>query len=294
MSNLKKLIHITLLKSIIGVVVLVSTVAWPQAVFATGPDSGSGGGYINLETPHSFLPLIKSTTPRLIDLYNIPKDRLGGLEREYQNLTQLLESEGTKLPTYEEAATEVVIYKSFPTNLYFQHVERLIRSWNQPGKNSINMVYSLFNESIDRILWNFVDEDIPISSHFKPKLLNEHIKINTVANYIILDWTTLGLNLPTQTEVFISRLIWNQFSYLDKVGLIIHETLRNTQKYHKFKFNDEILQKATAIMLLCLPAEETGHVLVEGLMSKHLNTNITDISKQMDTVLNNCKTYFEK
>lgn len=186
-----------------------------------GPESGGGGGvvYVNGE-------------PKLIDFYNI-QHRSDQLARMYSK----------NHSSFFEAPNTFSFERYTPVNdPAFLLVLDIFNKWSGLPYDSIGL---FINSAIFKpVIWSFTDESVIAPKFYRPLFLPSDLEIKTAAYYLKHD---------RSYQVRISRDIWNKLSIQDQAGLLIHETLRHVQIGLSFGFDDEALQKATAIMLTCKP-----------------------------------------
>ena len=85
-------------------------------------------------------------------------------------------------------------------------------------------------------------------------------------------------------SIKISESIWAQTGPVSKLGLIIHENMRHLQIGLGHRFNDEILQKATLIMLICRP-QFRGYIVPLTIEEDIVYSKIIDLSGRIESCL---------
>ncbi len=186
----------------------------------SGGSCGGGGGVIYI-----------NNQPRLVDFYTIPSS--------YELLSE-------KYSSQEPSFIKSALSMTFDANTEIKNpalkmVLEIFRRWSDLPYDSIGL---WINTAIFKPVWNFTDESLLAPPSYRPSPISNDDKIETAAYY---------LQKENTYNVNISRDIWNLLSIQDQVGLLIHETLRHVQIGFSFGFDDEALQKATAMMMICRP-----------------------------------------
>lgn len=188
---------------------------------AAGPRTGGGGGSV-----------VILGKPRLVDFLNIPESH-SYLDKKYKNLT----------PSFIDSITTLSFESSgFPNDAAFVLAQSTFDQWSRLPYDYIGL---LINTGLFKpVSWHFVDSEMPASDHFRPAALDSTHSIQTTAYYLMKD---------RAFDVFISRSLWNNLPLADQAGLLIHESLRHIQIGFSLSFDDESLQRATAILMSCRP-----------------------------------------
>jgi hypothetical protein len=200
---------------------------WPQSVLAgegsEGPGSGGGGGVIAIESKYY-----------LIDFLNI------------MTLEELLKI-STKPGDFQKQASKrefTLKRNSEIQNSSFKKAQDIFAKWQSlPFGLGAPLMDGGFYEPLR---WSFVDGLNKTAKYFNPQFLPSEAKVATAAYYTNYGRANFTIN--------IERSIWNQMSEMNQVGLIVHEGLRNLQFITLGSFDDEALQKVTAILILCKPS----------------------------------------
>lgn len=129
------------------------------------------------------------------------------------------------------------------SNRGFALAIELLEQW--AGLPFDTMSYTVFRAMQAPLAWNFVDQSLKAPAFFRAPGLPASAVTEVAAFY--------SKGAGSSAEVQIHRPIWNQLELLDQAGLLIHETLRQVQLGYGNGYNDEALQRATAIYLLCRP-----------------------------------------
>ncbi len=200
----------------------IGTVLAGALVYARGPESGGGGGVVFV-----------NEKPQLVDFFTIP----GSAEILAQ---KYFEKQPSRL---DRNIIFNIEYKTIPDNVAFMNVLFVFKKWSDLAYDAIGMD---INSSIYApVRWNLTDQPITPAVYYRPPGLPSELQIKPAAYYLMKDEVY---------EVSLSRQIWNKLSLQDQTGLLIHETLRHIQIGRSYSFDDEALQKATAVMLTCKPS----------------------------------------
>ena len=196
-----------------------------------GAESGGGGGVVFLgETP-----VLMDYFTILDDVNNIPSSDKG----------QPVSKDSLEvLITSENESNIRLNFKAF--DKAFDVLDR----WSSKSSGIISTMVRIGMES--PVKWSFVDHQLDAPPFFIPKAMPEGLKTKVAAFYS---------NQMGNTKVSINKTLWNQLTLNDQTGLLIHEALRQTQIGMKNQFDDESLQRATAIYLLCNPSDRLNYYL---------------------------------
>lgn len=191
-----------------------------------GPESGGGGGVVKINQTWHLVDyfLLPETLPQIQawDL-TVRADRVDAASKE-------------PLEFYQENQT--INNKAFSLAL------TILEEW---AALPFDRLAALMLGSLQNPLrWAFVDEELFSFPPYRPPALEPDTPILTAANYTIVPHELFLVRL--------SRRLWNEMPLYQQTGLIIHEILRQVQFGKQSYFNDESLQKATAIYMLCKPS----------------------------------------
>jgi hypothetical protein len=199
----------------------------------TGTESGGGGGVSYVGLPY----------PVLMDYFTIVK-----------SVEELPVSQGEPSRIKSEtrfsitSLNEEEIKKSNPA---FGLALGTISHWSKlPFDVMSYAVSAAFEMPLE---WSFTNKVISAPPFYGAPSLPKNAK-NVVAAYYL---HTPGANIV----VSISRNLWNQMQLNDQAGLLIHEALRNLQIGFKMDYNDQSLQRATAIYQLCKPTGRLNYYM---------------------------------
>lgn len=200
-----------------------------SAIAQDGPESGGGGGVV-----------YTAAGPRLVDFYNV-----GGAESYLQNKYAGRSSSQIVAPlrlSFER--------RDQVTDPAFREVLQVFNSWSEIPFDTIG---ALIHMAIYKpLIWDFTSGSVSAPASYRPSQLPPEFSINPAAFYLKRERSFhVRLNLP----------IWNQLPLPDQTGLLIHETLRHVQIGLSRNFDDEALQKATAMLMLCKPGVKLNQYL---------------------------------
>lgn len=203
-------------------VTLLATMASPS--FA-GNESGGGGGV-----------LFGGPTPILIDYLNInPNFKDSNTYQKWQASRVIKKSQISIDRKNEDQIRE--------SNAAFDLALTIVKKWEEEvfGIGSL-MIHTAF---MDPMTWNFVDKKLKAPQSYLPLQNLDIEKIKTAAYYY--------KKSKNEFDVQISMDIWNQMGILSQSGLLIHEALRHLQIGWANRFDEDSLQHATAILMMCEP-----------------------------------------
>jgi hypothetical protein len=111
------------------------------------------------------------------------------------------------------------------------------------------------------------------SGFFFPVFLNSKMKTYPTAFYV-----------SKTNTIKVSKLIWPQMDEVNQLALLVHENLRHLQLNLHHDFDDEFLQKATLMVLLCKPSPEAIF-----LISTHISPQLkSNAMARLEKNLNRC------
>lgn len=239
-----------LLTLIPAILALLATASISAHARSDGPESGGGGGVIFTGA--------RSSEPRLINFYNLNSERQSELRQRYSS------AEPSQQVSLERESTASLVTKD-PA---FTLSERLFSGWfNNVLTRAGNI--RVTDMIMTPILWTFKNSQQSYQNHYRPTHLPNKKTIYTAAYYLQTE----------RAEVKVVLSIWNRLPLLDQAGLIIHESLRHYQLGLGQYIDDELLQKATVLMLYCEPNEDTKGSLY------HLLGTATPLSKRQQRAL---------
>jgi hypothetical protein len=199
-----------------------------------GPDSGGGGVVGQIEGQWI-----------LIDFFNIPGAS-----------APLLGIESSQINKPQKASFELKRNKAIK-NSSFQVATQIFEKWEAVPFDIASVI--IHGGLFSPVKWQFVENLNSPLQFYRPQSTPEFSKVRTAAYY---------RNDKNGYTVHIERELWNQLSAENQVGLVVHEGLRHIQLGQKSQFNDETLQKATAIMMLCQPSVKLSQYLYFLIMNQ--------------------------
>lgn len=151
------------------------------------------------------------------------------------------------IPSSVEGTKRNKVGKLSPTSIKsipaFATANQIIGRWSTLPYDS--MSYMVQTALHSPITWNFVDAEVTAPPFFLSDSIPSDSSVEAAAFYHV--------SKPTNAEVRIKRSVWNELTQNDQAGLLIHETLRQVQIGFGQGFDDQALQRVTAIYLLCQP-----------------------------------------
>lgn len=133
----------------------------------------------------------------------------------------------------------------------FSRADSIIKKWSELRYDSLsNLVQTALHSTVN---WSFVDTEITAPPFYLSPSIPQESSVEVAAFY--------QYSGPKSVKVNFRRSIWNELSLEDQSGLVLHETLRQVQIGFGNGFDDEALQRATAIYLLCRPTARLNYYL---------------------------------
>lgn len=197
-----------------------------------GTESGGGGGIAWVEG-----------RPVLIDFFTVISD-LSHLNPLAQTADHISQEKSFSL----NSKTTPVIVEEHPS---FALALKVLDAWQSLPIDTIS--FQVMQAFRAPLLWSFVDDELTAPPFYLPANLPQQVPIQVAAYYTRLS--------PNQFHISIHRPTWNVLDLRDQAGLLIHETLRQVQIGYGNAYNDEALQRATAIYSLCAPSARLNYYL---------------------------------
>lgn len=200
--------------------------AWAEK---QGPESGGGGVVAKI-----------NSRLQLVDFYTV-EGAPELLEKKYQGIKSSVIGQEQEFSfqrqdqVNDEAFNQVLSVFSKWSNLPYDVIGLTINS-------------AIYNP----VIWSFTNQELVAPKFYLPIALKSGVETTTAAYY---------LKINRLHRVSISRKTWNELKLQDQVGLLIHESLRHVQIGLSFSFDDEALQKATAVMMTCRSSVKLDHYL---------------------------------
>lgn len=133
----------------------------------------------------------------------------------------------------------------------FLESKKILNNWSKFFLDTMPVTVKLAMDS--NLRWEFVDTELKAYSFFLEPTIPADNKIEAVAYY--------HFHSASNVSVKINRSIWDQMDLLGQTGLVIHETLRQVQVGWRHGFDDQALQRATAIYLMCQPTNRLNYYM---------------------------------
>lgn len=216
-----------------------------------GVESGGGGGV-----------LFRNSRPVLIDFFNI--------DFNFRDQDFFRDKIASRLSETQIRNT----HSAF--DLAFQ----ILQPWQKLSYDIAGLtVLTAFYHPVQ---WSFVDKELQAPPVFLPKGISSSEKIQIAAYYSAA---------PHQFTVEISKPIWNQMGILSQAGLLIHESLRHLQIGLSRSFDEQTLQQATSILVMCEPKGRLSYYL------QYLFMNRSDLAQALygnfeDLMKSDCRRTF--
>lgn len=251
---------------------------------SAGPDSGGGGGTVLI-----------NNEPILIDFLNILKSE--DISNELKNISKKLEdiSKAENLTDNNISCPLAVEKRLGATNKPFSFVRyskascdifalanNIFIKWETLPFDAVSS--TIHGAMFSPLKWQFITKqklpDLNTAANFyRPSNLPPRLDISAAAYYRV--------ESNNQYIVQIEQNMWDQMSKVNQVGLVVHEALRHLQIGQMARFNDETLQKATALMVLCEPSVMLSQYLLF-LISDNVNAVPQNLGS-FDTLTSFCK-----
>lgn len=214
--------------SFIPIVVVVIFLAMPWKVHAKkmGTESGGGGG----------VAWVGLKYPVLMDYFTIYKsvDELPVTNKEASRI----DTDGDSSFFIKDNSEEI-----YNRNPAFSNAYNILKKWQQMPYDVMSFSVAI---SMSSPKWTFTEKELQAPPFYKAVTLPEDAQIEVAAYYQNNQESKL-------IEVQISKRIWNQMQLNDQTGLVLHESLRHLQLGFRNGYEDETLQRVTAIYLSCKP-----------------------------------------
>lgn len=212
------------------------TLYLPQGM--AGNESGGGGGVT-----------YGSGQPVLVDFLNIDPDFKDTNSYLKWNASRLDEKSSFKIILTRKNEAQVR-YKNSAFDLALNTIEK----WEKQFLDyTAGTIYSAFMSPVS---WNFINQDLSAPDSFLPISNLKRTDIKIAAYYKRADKSE-----ERNFSIQISNKIWNELGIRSQAGLLIHESLRHLQIGWSDHFDEESLQKATALIMLCEPQSSINQYL---------------------------------
>lgn len=216
--------RILLMKRMSYYLTLVVLITISSTGFA-GNSSGGGGGV-----------LYGKAKPVLVDLLNIDPD--------FEDTDAHLKWNSSRL---DQSPSKIGLTRNNESqvragNSAFDLALTIIEKWETKFLDiTAGTIHTAFMLPLN---WTYTEKELSAAESYLPlpTILRENIK--TAAYYDKND---------RNYSVQISRKIWNELGIISQAGLLVHETFRHLQIGWSNQFDEESLQKATALIMMCEP-----------------------------------------
>jgi len=208
-----------------------------------GTESGGGGGVLRRGDAATLLDFL-NLDPELLDSDNFEAPQS---DRATQSQQANLKSELNFQITDEN---ELLWRTQIPA---FDLALKVLRQWDQTQFDAIE---ASGMTAFRRIQWRFVNKllaDVPLHG---PLALRPGDSVELAAYYSVE---------PTRYTVEVSIPLWNQLDLRGQAGLVLHEALRHVQISYAQRFDDQTLQRATAVLIVCQPTRRLNYFFMHAL-----------------------------
>ncbi len=241
---------------------------------SVGPETGGGGNIV-----------LANGQLVLLDFFNFP---------DVSQISRLIEKKQASLlasvlpfSLTENSSGKLQPLNPSPANFIF-FSEVLLSQWGISTirySNTITPQMHAQNPKLQRMNWSVVDRLETDSKYYSPRFLPSSFQIEKAAYYN-----------AAEKEVKISGFIWSQLNFSSRLGLIIHEKFRQIQLTFGYMMDDQLLQKATVMAMVCKPEPARLHLILNPssiLFGQYRNLNlhneqIHQFNLMMDQYLNEC------
>lgn len=191
-----------------------------------GPECGGGGNSISI-----------GKNFYLLDLFNFP---------DYKKVTLATNATHVSLSKLSPFADVQVV-----SGL----AEEILNNWGFALALEPNIANKIkTSEAADSKLFKYANQQVPMSSFYWPQYAPKGKDVYQAAYFdSALD------------QITVSRVIWSLMDNVNKLGLVLHEQLRRFQMLSGARFDDNVLQNLTLMLLVCTPNKELGLDLNEML-----------------------------
>lgn len=200
-----------------------------------GVESGGGGGVVWANLSH----------PVLMDYFTIINS-VDELQNSSETPSRLEITVSDPLLINKDNKEEVK-----NSNNAYAKAFKILGQWTSFSYAEISSLVEVAFEA--PLIWNFTDNKLSVPPFYLAPSLPEVAHIEVAAYYYKKDNHSMSVS--------ISRPIWNQMQLRDQAGLLIHEALRQVQFGFGNGYDDETLQRITAIYLLCKPTNRLNYYM---------------------------------
>ncbi len=231
----------------------------PTLVEARGGSisTGGGGNIILLENQESK----QIPDPLLLDFFDAPDEVADSIDSFPSTEDPLPQS------PQELGLVKIILGTTYSipdvTSLRsYQYLKERLQEWqiacrrdsiNSPEAMDCEWLIQLIQESVDEIDWRVTTKKLENERLEIPKRLKDlHAQGINFTRYTIAEYSFD--RRESKSSVTISRQEWERkLSVQTRAGLLLHETLRQIQIRNGFEFDESILQKLTARIILAEP-----------------------------------------
>ena len=215
-----------------------------------GPETGGGGNAVEIDGHYYLIDIFNVSTPSMVTLRAV---------QNHPEIGRLVHNETPE--NIQKVAIEVFKRWGLDVSPFALSRTELLPAG---GVHPISKLPVQIRTS---------DEEIISTQYYFPFYLPKSAKVYQAAYYA-----------NQSNSVLISSYIWSRLGSINKLGLIIHENMRYLQLGLGHRFNDEVLQKATLMMLICKPRFQ-GYIVPLTVFDELINSKIFDHSDRLERCL---------
>ena len=203
------------------------------SIVHAGTESGGGGGVVWINSK----PVLMDYFTMIDSLDELPDSSFNEASRISTNKVIQI-----------TAKNETDIYNS---NKAFSQFKGLLERWSKLHFDIMTFTINIATRS--PLKWNFAEGSLTVPPFYLSPSIPEGSAIEPAAFYKMIT--------PKEVEITVNRSIWNQMDINSQTGLLLHEALRQVQIGFKHGFDDQALQRSTAIYLMCEPTDRLNYYM---------------------------------
>ena len=198
-----------------------------------GTESGGGGGVVWINSN----PVLMDYFTMIDSVDELPESALNEASRVTKDKILQLNSQN-----------ETEVYNS---NKAFSQLRDILDRWSKLNFNIMSFTIDMATRS--PLQWRFTNEALNVPPFYLSPSIPAGSTVEPAAYYQMIT--------PKEVEIKLNRKIWNQMDLNSQTGLLFHEALRQVQIGFKHGFDDQALQRSTAIYLMCEPTDRLNYYM---------------------------------